>query len=200
MSNEQILAEATLQAKLLGEIKELELDDTIAAEAAKASVKEEAFKLGITGMKNMSTMMKKGSEEQKAFALLSIAAKTAQGISNGVIIAQDAASAGGPAAPPGAQPFVFGAMMLSQTVAVLGAAAQAKAILAGGNGGGASTASNPADAAFNPNFNVVGNSNENQLAQGIGNQVNEPTRAYVVYEDIQEAGEINDASEDASGL
>jgi hypothetical protein len=195
MSNEQILAEATLQAKLLGEIKELELDDTIAAEAAKASVKEEAFKLGITGMKNMSTMMKKGSEEQKAFALLSIAAKTAQGISNGVIIAQDAASAGGPAAP-----FIMASVMLSQTAAVLGAAAQAKAILAGGNGGGASTASNPADAAFNPNFNVVGNSNENQLAQGIGNQVNEPTRAYVVYEDIQEAGEINDASEDASGL
>tara|TARA_R110000765_G_scaffold331653_1_gene422455 strand:- start:1669 stop:3636 length:1968 start_codon:yes stop_codon:yes gene_type:complete len=194
MSNAQILAEAKLQAKLLGEIQDIELSDTLAVEGAKASVKDEAFKLGITGMKNMSLMMKKDSEEQKAFALLSIAAKTAEGISNGVIIAQDAAQGGGPAAP-----FIMASVMLSQTAAVLGAAAQAKAILAGGNGGGTSVASNPFEA-FNPNFNVVGNSNENQLAQGIGNQVNEPTRAYVVYEDIQEAGEINDASEDASGL
>ena len=148
-------------------------------------------------MQNISRLMEKDSKEQKTFALLSIAARTAEGLVNGVVLAQKTAKA----APGPAAPFVFGAMMLSQTVAVLGAAAQAKAVLAGGNGGGATagTQTDPA-AGFNPNFNVVGNSNQNQLAAGIGGQVNEPTRAYVVYEDIQEAGEINDASQDASGL
>ena len=197
MSNEQQLIEAKLQAKLLGEIRELELEDTVAVEEAKQSVKDASWKMATTGMQNISRLMEKDSKEQKPFALLSIAAKTAEGLVNGVVLAQDTALA----APPGAQPFIFGAMMLSQTVAVLGAAAQAKAVLAGGNGGGATagTQTDPS-AGFNPNFNVVGNSNQNQLAAGIGGQVNEPTRAYVVYEDIQEAGEINDASQDASGL
>ena len=197
MSNEQELVEAQLQAKLLGEIRAIELEDTITIEEAKQSVKDAAWKMATTGMQNISRLMEKDSKEQKAFALLSIAARTAEGLVNGVVLAQKTAKA----APGPAAPFVFGAMMLSQTVAVLGAAAQAKAVLAGGNGGGATagTQTDPA-AGFNPNFNVVGNSNQNQLAAGIGGQVNEPTRAYVVYEDIQEAGEINDASQDASGL
>jgi hypothetical protein len=61
-------------------------------------------------------------------------------------------------------------------------------------GGGATST------AFTPNFNVVGNSNENQLAEGISNQVNTPTRAYVVYDDISEAGAINDSSIESSSI
>lgn len=63
---------------------------------------------------------------------------------------------------------------------------------AGGGGGGS--------ASFAPSFNVVGNSNENQLAEGIGSQVNMPTRAYVVYEDIQEAGSVVEDSIESSGI
>ncbi len=53
---------------------------------------------------------------------------------------------------------------------------------------------------FTPNFNVVGNSETNQLADSIGGQVNEPSRAYVVYEDIQEAGNLEANAIEASGI
>ena len=62
-----------------------------------------------------------------------------------------------------------------------------------GGGGGGSTS-------FAPSFNVVGNSNENQLAEGIGSQVNMPTRAYVVYDDIQQAGSVVEESIENSGI
>jgi hypothetical protein len=52
----------------------------------------------------------------------------------------------------------------------------------GGSGGGGNS--------FNPHFNVVGNSETNQLAESIGGQVNQPNRAYVVYEDIENAGQL----------
>lgn len=51
-----------------------------------------------------------------------------------------------------------------------------------GGGGGATT--------FNPNFNVVGQSGQNQLAETVAGAANDGTRAYVVYSDIQEAGAI----------
>jgi len=61
----------------------------------------------------------------------------------------------------------------------------------GGSGGGNS---------FNPNFNVVGNSETNQLAESISGQVNEPSRAYVVYEDIQNATELNANAVESVGI
>ena len=64
----------------------------------------------------------------------------------------------------------------------------------GGGGGAAPTPS------FAPSFDVVGNSGQNQLAEGISNQINQPVQAYVVYEDIQEAGEINDNAVESSGI
>ena len=44
--------------------------------------------------------------------------------------------------------------------------------------------------AFNPNFNIVGASGSNQLAETVAVQIGEPTMAYVVYDDIATAGEI----------
>ena len=63
----------------------------------------------------------------------------------------------------------------------------------GGGSGGGSTS-------FTPNFNVVGNSNENQLAEGISQQVNQTVRAVVVYDDISEAGNIVNDSIDQAGI
>ena len=63
----------------------------------------------------------------------------------------------------------------------------------GGSGGGGSST-------FTPSFNVVGNSGENQLAQSISGQVNSPTRAFVVYNDITEAGDIENNAVVSSGL
>jgi hypothetical protein len=53
---------------------------------------------------------------------------------------------------------------------------------AGGGGSGPTT--------FNPNFNVVGQSGQNQLAEVVAGQTNEATRAYVVYDDIASAQNI----------
>jgi len=50
-------------------------------------------------------------------------------------------------------------------------------------GGGASTT-------FNPNFNIVGQSAENQLAETVAGQAAGPARAYIVYDDIASANEI----------
>ena len=61
----------------------------------------------------------------------------------------------------------------------------------GGGGGGQS---------FNPNFNVVGASGSNQLAETVAGQIGEPTRAYVVYDDIATAGEIEANAIEASGI
>ncbi len=59
-----------------------------------------------------------------------------------------------------------------------------------GDAGGGSGGSGGGGNSFNPNFNVVGNSETNQLAESIGGQVNQPNRAYVVYEDIENAGQL----------
>jgi hypothetical protein len=65
-------------------------------------------------------------------------------------------------------------------------------------GGGSS--SGGGGTSFTPNFNVVGNSQTNQLADSIGEQVNEPSRAYVVYEDIQNATELNANAVESVGI
>jgi hypothetical protein len=66
-----------------------------------------------------------------------------------------------------------------------------------GGGGGGGAAPTPS---FAPSFDVVGNSGQNQLAEGISNQINQPVQAYVVYEDIQEAGETSAQSIESSGI
>ena len=81
----------------------------------------------------------------------------------------------------------------SLTSSALGGGTSGGSDSSGGGGGGGSTT-------FTPNFNVVGNSGTNQLAEGISNQVNEPTRAYVVYEDIAEAGNVVEESVESSGI
>jgi len=55
-----------------------------------------------------------------------------------------------------------------------------------GGGGSSANVSTPRGAAA-PAFNVVGASPENQLAQAIGQQTKQPTRAYVVSDDVTNA-------------
>lgn len=73
-----------------------------------------------------------------------------------------------------------------------------------GGGGGASVgggtnAFSGADVQT-PNFNVVGNSGVNQLADVVNNTIKEPTRAFVVFDDIRDANEMNNASRAASSV
>lgn len=53
---------------------------------------------------------------------------------------------------------------------------------------------------FRPDFNIVGASGQNQLAATVAGQVGEPTRAYVVYDDLRTAGEIEANAVEAAGI
>lgn len=56
--------------------------------------------------------------------------------------------------------------------------------------GGRDTSGGGASTTFNPNFNIVGQSAQNQLAETVAGQAAEPARAYIVYDDIASANEI----------
>ena len=178
-------------------LEEMNAARAMSIEEAKQSMTQATWDLATKGLMSASKLAEKDSKEQKTLALLSIAAGTAEGLVNGILLAQKTADA----SPPGAQPFIFGAMLATQTASVLGAAAQAKSIL---NGGSASSSGGSSSSAtvesFSPNFNVVGNSNENQLAQSIGNQANSPVQAFVVYDDIAEAESVTQQSIESSGI
>ena len=114
--------------------------------------------------------MKEGSAAAKALALTEIAINTAVGFVQGLDIAQKSSKALGPAGI-----YVFPAFYATQIAAVLGAAAQAKAILgAGGTTAGPdpSSATPPAPQMMSGAFELT------------GGQYLEPARAYVVSYDI----------------
>ena len=162
-------------------------------EQAKAEFVDALFNMSIQSFGALSSLAKKNSEEQKTFALLEIAAGTAKGLINGLDIAQRQSQLG--------NPWGFPVFYATQVGAVLSAAARAKSVLKGGSdSGGGPTPTSGGGSEFNPNFDIVGNSNVNQLAEGITNQTNQPVQAYVVYEDIQEVGDTIQQSEDSASI
>ena len=168
-------------------------------EQAKANFRDKMLGHIGAGLGAASKLFKKNSAEAKIFALAEIAVGTAKGFINGLDIAQKTAKTTPAAA------FTFPLFYASQVAAVLSAAGRAKAVLQGGGSSGASGSSGsgssaPTGPSFSPDFNVVGNSGSNQLAEGIGSQFSEPTRAYVVYDDIQQAGSVVEESIESSGI
>jgi hypothetical protein len=94
-------------------------------------------------------------------------------------------------------------------VAVASGIANVKKILAvkvpGGGGGGSAPSGGGGSApsgggGFTPNFNVVGASSQNQLAETVAGSTSEPTRAYVVYDDVKKAGDIESNAIAAAGI
>jgi hypothetical protein len=133
----------------------------------------------------LGSLFKQGSDEAKAFALIDIAIGTAKGFVQGLDIAQKSAAAAGPGAA-----LAFPIFYASQVAAVLSAAGRAKSILESGdpNSGGGGSA--PASAPAVPNFNVVGASGVNQIAQTLGRDL-PPVKAYVVANDVTSAQSLN---------
>lgn len=134
-----------------------------------------------------------GIANEVADALIAIAGK-GSGIAKGVAVAQttwntSTAVMNALGAPP------YGPWNIAQAAAIaLKGAAEVRNILAtkapheksaGGTGGAASSGTT-----FNPDFNIVGASSENQLAEAVAGQTNSPVQAYVVYDDIQTAGNL----------
>lgn len=141
---------------------------------------------------------------QLADGIIAIAGE-GSGVAKGVAIAQTTWNTSQAVmAALGAAP--YGPWNIAQAVAVgLMGAAEIKNILAtkapheksapstGGAAGRGSTT-------FMPDFNIVGASGQNQLASTIAGQVGEPTRAYVVYDDLRTAGEIEANAVTAAGI
>lgn len=65
---------------------------------------------------------------------------------------------------------------------------------------GVNTSAASSGPTFRPDFNIVGASGQNQLAATVAGQVGEPTRAYVVYDDLRTAGEIEANAVTAAGI
>ena len=138
-------------------------------------------------------LFEEGTKASKAAALAEIAIGTGIGFIQGLDIAQKGAKAAGPAAP-----FAFPIFFATQLAAVFGAAAQARNILKtapGPDGGGPPPAPTipaaPSFDALTPNFNTVGASSTNQLADALGNQVQRPVQAYVVANDVTSAQSLD---------
>lgn len=170
---------------------QMELDAEVYA--AKKAMMTDLMDSAISVFSTMKNAQEKGSKEEKKYALMEIYAGAAKGLMNGVLIAGEAAQGTAQAAP-----FIYASVLATQFASIYGAVSQAKSVLNGGNpSGGGTKVETPT---FAPNFEVVGNSSQNQLAQSISDQTNGPTRAYVVYEDIAEAGATSEQSIESSGI
>lgn len=185
--------------------RQLELQITNNAAEREKAIEQAKFdfKVGImtatsSALGALSVLAKDGSELAKTLALTQIGIDTAIGFMSGLRIAQQTAIGQGPFAAY-AMPLFYA----QQVAAVLAAAAQAKRILSSGGSGSATKPSSTGGGGgttFNPNFNVVGASSENQLASTVAGQLGEPTRAYVVYDDLRTAGEIEANAVTAAGI
>ena len=154
--------------------------DNYLANNEKRKKSDEAMKVAKLGVTSaiggavgaLGSLMAEGTAASKAAALAEIAISTGVGIVQGLDIAQKSAKATGPAAA-----FAFPLFYATQLAAVLGAAAQAKAVMGAGGGGGnltppSTTPSTPAPQMMSGAFDISGGVEP------------EPTRAYVVTDDM----------------
>jgi hypothetical protein len=172
-------------------LSELRISQAEKEAEAKARMQQELARNIGSALGAISQLFDQSSAASKAAAIAEIAIGTGIGFINALDIAQKSAKGTGPAAA-----FAFPIFYASQVAAVLGAAAQAKSILSTAKtkgGGGAGSVSAPSRASApppNPNFNIVGNSQANQLA-GALNQNDQPVRAYVVSRNMSSQQEMD---------
>ena len=135
-------------------------------------------------------IFEKGTAASKGAALAEIAIGTGLGFINALDIAQKSSKGTGPAAA-----FAFPIFYASQIAAVLGAVSQAKNILStvkgGGGGGNVPSPTTPSTPAMPPSFNIVGQSDTNQLADAIGGQSQKPVQAFVVSGEMTTAQQLD---------
>jgi len=183
-------------------IKDKSVADEIKLETKRKDYKEQQYK---STYANLQTILSVGGKKLekigKALAIADVIRSSVKSVSE-TVSATGVANAKAVAASPltGGMPFVAinsvkAALSIGATIA--GAAKSIQSIKGnsksvgsspslpsaggGGGGGGGSIPSQPAS------FNVVGASDTNQLADAIGNQSQEPTRAYVVSGDVTSA-------------
>ena len=169
---------------------ETELKDaTVSANDAKLASQLNFLNSVSSVTSSLDGLFKEGSRAAKVAALTTIAINTATGLIQGLDIAQKSAKLAGPGAA-----FAFPIFYASQVAAVLGAASQAKGILSssssssGSSVGGVSSSAPPSATQFEsqaPEFNIVGTSGVNQIADVVSSQA--PIKAFVVANDVTTA-------------
>jgi len=140
------------------------------------------------GLGALGGLMEENSDAAKGFAIAEIAAKTAEGFMNGLVIAQNAANQYG-----GAAPLAFPIFYAQQIAAVLGAASQAKAILQGGGSSGAGATAG-ASSSFTSALIPDGGGElpaPGGIPTGAGAEV-EPLQAYVIESDVTSTQALNE--------
>lgn len=172
--------------------KDIEIEQRVAD--GKKAIQEQSFAIAEGGINLLKGLFSKNKAVQKGL----IMAESAMGIAR-IIIGTQAANAADTAAAalmgPAGVGYLTTKKILNKVSAGIGIAANiaatSKALGALGGGGSPSGSSSGGDgggtAPAAPSFNVVGASSTNQLAQTIGNQQQQPIKAYVVSNDVTTA-------------
>jgi hypothetical protein len=192
-------AEKIVSDKKIADAKEL-ADKLLAQEKAVADGKKAIQEATLSNIEGGLGVLKTLFAGNEAIQKGLIIGESAVGIAR-IIIGTQAADAADTAAAALMGPFGVGYLatkkVLNRVSAGIGIAsniaATSKALSALGGGGapsagaGASSGGGGGSVTMPPNFNVVGASSTNQLAQTIGNQQNTPVQAYVVSNDVTTA-------------
>ena len=177
-------------AKKDAEDKQKKLQDDIQITLARQALQNQLVGHLSNSLQQVAQLAGEGTKVAKAAALADIIMKTGVGFAQGLDIAQKTAAGTGPAAA-----FAFPIFYASQIAAVLSAVGQAKNILSKVKGPSASIpttgpeAGAPPTQPTAPQFNIVGQSGINQVAQALGQQ--QPVQAYVVAQDVTTAQQLN---------
>jgi hypothetical protein len=163
--------------------KKANADAEIKIEEEKQAAKERALQAYSSGLKTAATLLGESTAAGKAAA---IAATTIDTIQSGV-----SAFKGMVAAVPGPAGIALGSVAAAGALAS-GYASVKKILAVKTPNGGGSAASPSTGGSSAPQFNVVGNSGVNQLAQTLGgNSEQAPIQAYVVANDVTTAQGLN---------
>ena len=171
--------------------RQQDLDNLKAINEAKLRSQEALVAATSSSLNSIAQLAGEGTEIGKAAALADILINTASGISAAVASGTKAGAATGVAAP------VTTPIIIAQIIAqVLGGMAQAKAILSRVKGPTASVPSSVSTGGGGgvsgpPQFNIVGNSGINQIANAVGSQG--PVQAFVVAGAVTTQQQLNNA-------
>ena len=188
--NEKKIAEAKALAD-----KEIEIEKAKAQQ--KTDIQNAAFDLASGGI----NFLKEIGDKNKAIQKAGIIAENAIGIAK-MIIANNAANIGALATPQaiatsGASAVPIIAMNNIKTAlavaTTISSTAKALSAVGGGSAGGGGSASGGGggSAAAPPSFNIVGQNSNNQLAQTIAGQQQQPVQAYVVSGNVSSAQSLD---------
>jgi hypothetical protein len=172
-ANDEWNKEQQKQAEIEIALAKKVADGKIAADEAVQQSKLEMARIVGDAIGALGGLMKEGSAEAKAAALTAIAVNTGVGMVQGLDIAQKSAAGTGPAAA-----YAFPVFYATQVLAVLNAAAQAKAILGAGGGTGPPPTpgvQTPAPQMMSGAFELT------------GGQETQPIQAYVVSDEITDS-------------